>query len=314
MPLRGSNLIIGMDGGFNMNLRSVTAMALAALFLFSGWALADQLILKDGRQYSGKFIRADANVVEFRIFGKPETFKTSDVAQIVFKEPELVTPTAAQEAAPAVSAPTAPPVTAPTAPAATVPVDRAATAPAPTPEAAPAKVLPKPTVTLPEGTALTIRTTSTIDTDRNRVGDPFDAVLEDPVTLGSQVLIPRGAAIKGRIAYAKEAGTLSGQSMLILELTEVTVDNRNYPLATSDYSQAGASRGKQTAGAVGGGAALGAIIGAIAGGGKGAAIGAATGAAVGTGVQVVTRGETLKVPAETLLEFKLQHALVLEPR
>ncbi len=61
----------------------------------------------------------------------------------------------------------------------------------------------------------------------------------------------------------------------------------------------------------GGGAALGAIIGAIAGGGKGAAVGAATGAAAGTGVQILTKGETLKVPAETILEFKLESPLVI---
>jgi hypothetical protein len=68
----------------------------------------------------------------------------------------------------------------------------------------------------------------------------------------------------------------------------------------------GSSRGTRTAATVGGTAALGAIIGAIAGGGTGAAVGAASGAAVGTGVQVLTRGEVLKIPAETVLEFKLQ--------
>jgi hypothetical protein len=60
---------------------------------------------------------------------------------------------------------------------------------------------------------------------------------------------------------------------------------------------------------VGGGAALGAIIGAIAGGGTGAAVGAASGAAVGTGVQVMTRGQVLRIPAETILEFRLQSPL-----
>jgi hypothetical protein len=51
---------------------------------------------------------------------------------------------------------------------------------------------------------------------------------------------------------------------------------------------------------------VGAIIGAIAGGGKGAAIGAGAGSAAGAGVQVFTRGQQVKVPSETLLEFRLQ--------
>jgi len=53
-------------------------------------------------------------------------------------------------------------------------------------------------------------------------------------------------------------------------------------------------------------AALGAIIGGLAGGGKGAAIGAASGGGLGAGVNAVTRGEQVKIPAETLITFKLQ--------
>jgi len=63
---------------------------------------------------------------------------------------------------------------------------------------------------------------------------------------------------------------------------------------------------------VGGGAALGAIIGAIAGGGTGAAVGAASGAAVGTGVQIMTKGQVIRIPAETVLEFRLQAPLTID--
>lgn len=124
-------------------------------------------------------------------------------------------------------------------------------------------------------------------------------------------MVPKGAEVKGTIAYARQSGKLTGQSELILELTEIKVNGKSYVIRTSDYSEAGASRGAQTAKAAGGVAAVGAIIGAIAGGGKGAAVGAATGAAVGTGAMILTRGQTLKVPTETLLDFKLEHELVI---
>jgi hypothetical protein len=156
-----------------------------------------------------------------------------------------------------------------------------------------------------------VRTADPIDTDKNRVGDVFHASLEEPLTVDGRTVVPKGADVTGTIARAKESGAISGQSELILELTDIKVDGRTYALRTTDYTQIGASQGRRTATGAGGGAALGAIIGAIAGGGKGAAIGAVTGAAVGTGVGVVTRGATLKVPAETVLEFKLQHALVI---
>jgi len=62
---------------------------------------------------------------------------------------------------------------------------------------------------------------------------------------------------------------------------------------------------------VGGGAALGTLLGALAGGGKGAAIGAIAGAAAGGGVQVLTKGREIRVPAETVLHFRLDQPLHL---
>ncbi len=170
---------------------------------------------------------------------------------------------------------------------------------------------PGPGVTLPTGTPITIRTLTAIDTDRNRAGDVFDALIEQPVVWGNQNIFSRGTAVKGRIAYAKESGKLTGQSQLILELTEIVANDKSYLLRTSDYSEAGVNRGNRTAATVGGTAALGAIIGAIAGGGAGSAVGAASGAAVGTGVQILTKGQTLKIPAETILEFRLQSPLTV---
>jgi hypothetical protein len=123
----------------------------------------------------------------------------------------------------------------------------------------------------------------------------------------------KGTDIYGRLAEAKEAGHLAGSSELQLELTRMVIDGRDYPVVSSDYTLQGKGRGKNTAEKVGGGAALGAIIGAIAGGGKGAAIGAGVGAGAGGAVQVLTRGQQVKVPSETLLEFRLQQPATVTP-
>jgi len=276
--------------------------AFVMLVMFGMVAFADQIILKNGQRYSGKFLRGDAYVVEFRILDRVESFKTAEVGQIIFQEPELAAPAPAPAATRTVQ---------PAAQAAVRP-QPAATQPVVQPAAVPAPAIGDATVTFPEGTALTIRTTAPIDTDRNKVGDEFDAVLDEPLMSGNQVIVPKGTEVKGTIAYARESGKLTGQSELILELTSLKVNGKSYVIRTSDYSEVGANRSTQTAKTVGGVAALGAIIGAVAGGGKGAAVGAATGAAVGTGVQVLTKGQTIKVPAETLLQFKLEHALVLD--
>jgi hypothetical protein len=290
-----------------MRYRWIIFAALIAVALSGSVAFGDQIILKSGREYSGKFVRGDSNVVEFRILGRVESFKTEEVAQIVFKEPDLVTPPSGRTVT---STPEA------VAPARPAQPERALTNQDGRFQTSGRQATSDPstgaTVTLPAGTSLTIRMSETVDTDRNRVGDSFLATLEEPLMLGSQVIIPRGAEVRGAIAYAKESGRVAGQSELILELTELRYNGRSYTLQTSDYSEVGASRGKRTATAAGGTAALGAIIGAIAGGGKGAAIGAASGAAVGTGVAVMTKGQTLKVPVETVLDFKLQKSLTVD--
>jgi len=104
---------------------------------------------------------------------------------------------------------------------------------------------------------------------------------------------------------------------LSLALQSINVNGRNYMVQSntvqgSNDKTGGIGANKRTGKYVGGGALAGAVIGAIAGGGKGAAIGAAVGAAGGAGAQVLTRGHAINVPAETVLNFKLDQPLVLQ--
>jgi hypothetical protein len=288
-----------------MRFRSIMIPAVVAMLLFCTMAFADQIILRDGTAYSGTFIRGDSRTVDFRVLGRTENFQISDIAQIVFSEPAPAAATEDQETV----APTVPeePETLAEEPAEDLPAVRQAPAsPAP-----PYRDATDSTVTFPAGTPIVVRTVAAIDTDRNRVGDVFDALLDEALTQNGRVIAPRGSKVKGRISYAQEAGKLSGRSQLMLELTDLIVNGKTYYLRTADLVQEGSSRGKRTAATVGGTAAIGAIIGAIAGGGKGAAIGAASGAGVGTGVQVLTQGEVIKIPAETILEFKLQTPMTI---
>ncbi len=293
-----------------MRFRPATVLVALILVLMGTIAWADQIILKDGTAYSGKFIRGDSGTVDFRVLGRVESFKIENIDRIIFKEPELGSPPSTRIVAPP-STPAQPNVAAPQPEPAPAAATQAAPQDSPPSPAAPTDETASGGVTLPVGTPLTIRTTTDIDTDRNRVGDAFEATLDEPLVSGTQTLAPRGSTVKGRIAYAKGSGKLTGQSQLVLELTDLVVNGKSYVLRTSDYTEVGASRTNRTAATVGGTAALGAIIGAIAGGGKGAAVGAASGAAVGTGVQVMTKGQVLKIPAETILEFKLQSPLTI---
>jgi hypothetical protein len=258
--------------------------ALALVLFFVGVAAADTLELKDGRVLKGKYLGGTQAVLRFEINGEVQTFNTTDAVALTFTGNFRSTDPAM-------------------APAALAPV--AANSLAPT--------HPGGEVTIPAGQSLLVRMIDGVDSSKNHVGDVFHASLETDLTVGNTIVARKGTDVYGRLANAEKSGTFSGKSELQLELTRMVIDGKDYPVVSSDYTLQGKGQGAATAKKVGGIAAAGAIIGAIAGGGKGAAIGAAAGGATGAGVQVLTKGQQVKVPSETLLEFRLQQSATVTP-
>ncbi len=174
------------------------------------------------------------------------------------------------------------------------------------PAAPPAPPKPQPiTVTIPEGSILTVRTIDPIDSSVNRTGQTFKASLDAPIVVDDKVVAPKDLNVTLKLVNASSAGKISGRSELTVSLESFVYQGKKYTVASSDVQEKGGSRGKRSAAVIGGGAALGAIIGGIAGGGKGAAIGAAAGGGGGVAVQALTKGEQVKIPAETRLDFTL---------
>jgi hypothetical protein len=162
---------------------------------------------------------------------------------------------------------------------------------------------------IPIGTQLSIRTNEGIDSRTANAGQRFSAVMAEDVRNSSgAVAIPRGSDIVLIIRRVAE-------NDLVLDIDSLVVAGQRYVVSTVDLEEKGRQgigANKRTAEMVGGGAALGAIVGAIVGGGKGAAIGAGVGAAGGAGAEVLTKGKEVRIPAETLLNFKLDSDLRLE--
>jgi hypothetical protein len=238
--------------------------------------MADTLELKDGRVLQGRYLGGTQAVLRFEVDGNVQTFRVNGVVAVTFTHGE--------------SAVATPPVPEPS--------------PAPVAQGQPASA--DGAITIPAGQNILVRMIDSVDSSQNHVGDIFHASLETDLTVNGSLVARKGTDVYGRLAEAKEAGHIAGSSELQLELTRMVIDGHDYPLVSSDYTLQGKGRGSNTAKKVGGGAVAGAIIGALAGGGKGAAIGAGVGSAAGAGVQVLTRGQQVKVPSETLLEFRLQ--------
>jgi hypothetical protein len=164
---------------------------------------------------------------------------------------------------------------------------------------------------LPSGSQISVRLIDSVDSDRNREGDIFRASLEDPITLGNDVVVPKGADARVKLVNEQESGKLTGKAGLTVQLVSITVDGKNIPVYSSDVSEYSGSRGARTAKSAAAVGAVGAIIGAIAGGGKGAAIGAGAGAAAGAGAQTVMKGQKVRIPTETVLTFTTQKTVQL---
>ena len=278
-------------------------MVMAGVALvFAGLGFADTLELKDGRVLQGKYLGGTQAVLRFEVNGDVQTFPTHDIVALTFTR-------GSSGRAPE----TAPPP--PAAPGDNPPPDQGA------PPAAASALSPSANnannnggdIALPAGQPLLVRMIDTVDSSKNHAGDIFHASLETDLNVNGILVARKGSDVYGRLASADQGGKFSGKSELQLELTRLMIDGRDYSLVSSDYNLQGKSRGSDSAKKVGGGAIVGAIIGGIAGGGKGAAIGAAAGGGAGAGVQVLTKGQQVKVPSETLLEFRLQQPATVSP-
>jgi len=245
-------------------------------------ARADSLELKNGSLIKGKFIGGTQTSVSFQVGSSTQSYEVADIRSLRFDSESgtASTPDSAKSAATSAG----------------VKNESSKTSPA---------------ITVPAGTRISVRTIDAIDSTKNRVGYRFQASLEQALFVDGKIVVPKGADVYGRLDESKASGTFAGRSQLKLQLTGIVVNGQTMPLVTGEYEVSGKSKGESTAKRSVGGAAIGTLIGALAGGGKGAAIGAGTGAGLGAGSEIITKGDQVKIPSETLLDFTLQQSVTI---
>ena len=256
-----------------------------AICLAGSMASADSLQLKNGSLINGTFMGGTESEISFQVGSSVQKYDRADIASLKF---ESETAAGALQTRPASSQ-----------------LNDTGTAATQAPSF----------FTIPAGTRISVRTVDRIDSTKSHVGDRFQASLAEPLAIDGNIVVPKDADVYGRLAESKKSGTFTGKSELQLELTGVVVNGQTVPLVTGEYELNGKSRGASTAKRTIGGAAVGTIIGAIAGGGKGAGIGAAVGGGAGAGSEIITKGDQVEIPSETLLDFTLQQDMSIpKPR
>jgi len=265
-----------------MRLLAVVA-AFAVVFSLAPQASADTLRLKDGSAVEGTYLGGDARTLRFLgSDGASKSYAITDISTVEFGGGMTA-------AAPAAST-------------SSVQASNAAPARTTTTRASGA--------TIPSGTAVSVRMIDSIDAKQTAIGERFRCSVDDPITVSSEIVVPRGADCTIQVMRAQTGGRVSGSDELALKLYDITVNGKAYDIASGYAEMKTKGEGRNTArnAAVLGG--VGAAIGAIAGGGKGAAIGAGAGAGAGVAASAV-RGPHLEVPSETRLTFELRAPITL---
>ena len=175
----------------------------------------------------------------------------------------------------------------------------APTAPAASPAVAsqPSQELANAPVVVPAGTSIMVRMSTSVDSKKHGTGHRFTARLEADLVANNVVVAPRGATVYGIVAEAKQSGRARGSSSLELTFTDIMINNQMKPIVTTDVKAVTESTGKSTVSRT---ARL-AAVGGLANGSKGAK----NAAKFGLGVSLLTSGNSLNIPAGTMLEFRL---------
>jgi hypothetical protein len=166
-------------------------------------------------------------------------------------------------------------------------------------------------IDVPAGTQLHLRLNQTLDTGRNRPGDPFTATLDSPVMVQEKTAIPTGTEFHGHVTAASPSGRLESRGQLAVTLDSFEINGETYSVNASSRHWFTGSHKKRNWILIGGGAGLGALVGGLAGGGKGLLIGSAAGAGAGTAGAALTGRKNVSLPAETPITLSLQEPITV---
>ncbi len=196
-------------------------IAISVLFI-SMTALADTLVLKDGKVLQGTFKGGTDSAVKIEVNGAIQEVAVGDITSLTFS------PRAAQAAAPAEAG------------------------------VAVAAVSSKGPITIPAGSKMTLRTKEAVATSTHQAGSKFTAELETDLVVNGVMAVPRGTVVYGKVLESI-GGRRVGMQRIVVTFSDLSINNQLVPIVTDDAGAEGGRGG--AAKAVGAGALIGAAAG-----------------------------------------------------
>ena len=159
-----------------------------------------------------------------------------------------------------------------------------------------------------KGTPIYIRLQQSICSSTAQSGDPFSAVLDEPLIVSGRVVAPAGSEVKGRVVAARKSGRLRNAGYLRVTLAAITLQGKEVPIHTTSMFVEGGRFNNRNLVYVGGGTGSGALLGALPNGGEGTVIGSMTGTEGGTAAYATDKQE-VGFAAERRMGFRLIETL-----
>jgi hypothetical protein len=82
------------------------------------------------------------------------------------------------------------------------------------------------TITLPEGTVISVRIADKVNSNHNQTGDIFTGTVDPSVLVDNHVVIPRGTEAHLQMVEDKKGGHLHGKAEVELELISLVIDGK----------------------------------------------------------------------------------------
>ncbi len=164
----------------NLNLPLVAVFSALCLLLSPAWG--DSLQLRNGSLIKGTFLGGTGDEISFQVGSREQRYALADIVSVSFDDEGRTYPSAESQPLPA------------------------------PPQPEPGQSLPTSgsgdTVKVPSGTRIVIRTVDAIDSNRNQVGDKFQASIDHPACNRRPSHQGRGAAedLAGSTESAAETG------------------------------------------------------------------------------------------------------------
>jgi hypothetical protein len=86
---------------------------------------------------------------------------------------------------------------------------------------------------LPAGTLLIVRLQSPISAENPGIKETFEALIDEPVVIEGNRLVPRGATVAGRVESARASNVRRNQGYVRLALDSIHLPGGNVPIQTS---------------------------------------------------------------------------------